>query len=90
MTEQQQGVQPMESEEDEVQAGEISFEQRFRALEAEFLPEGVTFVPPDCVCAHAHQTQMEEKDNLIQLLLAQARRLKGQLKAVRAAAKNME
>jgi hypothetical protein len=90
MTEQQQGVQPMESEEDEVQAEEISFEQRFKALEAEFLPEGVTFIPPDCICLFDHDNIVAEKDNMVQLLLAQARRLKAQLKAVRAAAKNME
>jgi hypothetical protein len=89
MAEQQPEIQPMGEEEGDVQV-EISFEQRFHALEAEFLPEGVTFIPADCVCAHTHQAQMKEKDAMIQLLLAQARRLKIQLKAVRTAARNME
>jgi hypothetical protein len=90
MTEQQQEIQPMEAEEDEVQAEEISFEQRFRALETEFLPEGVTFIPSSCVCALEHLHRMKEKDNVIDLLTAQNRRLKDQVATIRVAARNMD
>jgi hypothetical protein len=91
MAEQQPEIQPMEAdsaEEDEVPGEEIPFEVRFQALQDQWLPEGVSFIPPDCVDRHDMENLLEERDNIISLLTAQVRRLKGQLKAVRLAARD--
>jgi hypothetical protein len=88
MAEQQPEIHPMEAEEAEVPGEEIPFEVRFQELQDQWLPEGVGFIPPDCVSRFESENLLEERDNLINLLTAQVRRLKGQLRAVRLAARD--
>jgi hypothetical protein len=75
---------PAQGEEEDT----TDFGDRFRALQEQFLSPGVTYVPDGCVCSDKHETMLRRKDAVIDLLSAEVRRLKAQLKAVRLAAKD--